>query len=243
MYKEFEQIILKHSQKITFNKEFHSYCVGDKRLKPVTTTIKKFQEPFDSDSISTKYATKYKKNKEDVLKEWDKKRNDSAELGTNVHDYGEGLFYNYKRGESFTLPNEPHIPHKKQMFLFWKELDKNRYIPILAETKVFSLLFGFAGTFDLLLYDTVRKGLIIADYKTNEDLNKNFMGKRLLEPFSYTLDTPYNMYQLQTSCYQIPLEDLKLPVVDRWLIHITPTNYVILPCNNFVEHLKKALSC
>lgn len=243
MYKEFEQIITNHSQRISFNKEFHSYCVGEKVLTPVTNIIKKFQEPFDSENISVKYAAKHKKNKEDVLKEWEKKRKDSAMLGTDVHDFGEQLFYIFKRADKIIPEPETNLPHKKQMLRFWEGLDMNRYIPLLAESKVFSLLYGFAGTFDLLLYDTLRKGLVIADYKTNEDLYKNFLGKTLLRPFEYILDTPYNMYQLQTSCYQIPLEDLRLPVVDRWLVHITPVDYLVIPCNNFVGHLKKSFSC
>lgn len=238
----FKNTILEHSKRITFSKDTHSYTVNGESLTPVTTFIKKFQEPFDTQRIATAYATKNKKNVDDVIKDWDKVRKESADLGTDVHDFGERLFYLYHKfnDKCLTIDSEnTNIEHKVQMVQFWKDLDKQRYIPLLVETKVYSLKYKFSGTFDILFFDRVKQGLIIGDYKTNKDLYKNFMGKTLLHPFEYLLDTPYNLYQLQTSTYQIPLEDMGLPIVDRWVIHITPTSYQVLPCNNFVPNIKK----
>ena len=57
----------------------------------------------------------------------------------------------------------------------------------------------FGGTADIILYNTKTNKYIIADYKTNEDLFKNFKGKKLNGVFSKHLENGYNKYQIQFS--------------------------------------------
>ena len=52
--------------------------------------------------------------------------------------------------------------------------------------------YKFAGTCDTLLYNTHTGKYILTDYKTNEDLFKNFAGERLLHCFSDLLKNKQN---------------------------------------------------
>ena len=64
----------------------------------------------------------------------------------------------------------------------------------------------YAGTPDCILMNLETNNLILIDYKTNEDLFKNFKGQKLVERFSSYLDTPFNKYQIQLSYYKILLD-------------------------------------
>ena len=111
------------------------------------------------------------------------------------------------------------------------------YHLVLNEAKVYSGLNQdpsknptnqFCGTFDMLYYfqhptDESKSGLLIFDYKTNAELEKEYShtkGKMLLEPFTHMYDEPKSIYTLQLSSYQIPLEDIfpNIPIIDRKLI-------------------------
>jgi hypothetical protein len=79
---------------------------------------------------------------------------------------------------------------------------------------------------------------ITGDYKTNEDLFKNYKEKKLLEPFDFLLDCPYNHYQIQLSLYQILLEQTNFFVSERWLIYLEADgNYKKYNCYNYTEYL------
>lgn len=59
--------------------------------------------------------------------------------------------------------------------------------------------------------DDSKSGLVIFDFKTNEDLyseyNRTF-NKTFYKPFDNLTDESLSSYILQLSCYQIPLEDM-----------------------------------
>jgi hypothetical protein len=231
--------ILEVANKIVFTKEGHTYSVNNLFYTSVTNKIKKFHSEFDVENQAKKYALKHRLNVEDVKNLWAKIGKDSADLGTDVHDFGEQLFYQYLDEKGLIFKETSNVGYKIKMYEFWLWLSKqDRYIPILSETKVFSEKYQLIGTFDLLLFDTITNTLVVVDYKTNKDLYKNFIGQVLFHPFHYLLDNPFNIYQLQLSTYQIPLEDLGFIVSDRWVVHISPEEYKILHTMDFTKQLR-----
>ena len=64
--------------------------------------------------------------------------------------------------------------------------------------------------------------MVIFDYKTNEDLYKNFKQQKLLWPFNDMLDMSESYYTLQLSLYAIPLQNIGMDVVARRLIWVKP---------------------
>ena len=87
---------------------------------------------------------------------------------------------------------------------------------------MYSEELGIAGTSDIILYNNKTGKFIIADYKTNEDLFKNFKGKKLLSPFNFLLENAYNKYQLQLSMYQLLFEQCGFEVESRRIIWLKP---------------------
>ena len=111
------------------------------------------------------------------------------------------------------------------------------------EVRTFSKDFGYAGTCDLLFYNAKTKRFVIADYKTNKDLFKNFRGQVMLPPFHYMLDMPLNHYQLQLSFYHILLEEAGYEIESRQLIWLMSTgDFRIYEAKDFTKMLKKELN-
>lgn len=83
-----------YTQYIDFDFETHTYKVNGVKMPSVSTVIKQFIEPFESEMIARRCVNKYnreaKEGKVDwnctsILKYWDFKRDIAAEYGTLVH--------------------------------------------------------------------------------------------------------------------------------------------------------------
>ena len=242
-----KKILDTYTNKLVFLEEPHEYyldgvqymCVSDvtHKYKPKSSEqmaegcVRKWQKEQDP---SYKY---YGMSKEEILAQWAKISGDACEFGTNVHAFGESMFY-YMTDQSDKILDEckgcfvdgrphPRNPHEEAVVKFWDDIPENM-VPVLAETKVFNRKgTPYAGTFDILFYyveepNSPNNGLVIFDYKTNKDLFNNFKGQTLLWPFNDLLDQNESYYRLQLGLYQIPLENLGYKVVARRLIWLRP---------------------
>lgn len=210
----------------------HKYTLQGINMMAVSKVIDQFAEEF-SDDIAIRYAEKNGLNVEDVRASWKSAGDIACDFGHQTHDYGEKYYYDK------TL--EPANNHEKALRQFWLDLPSH-IKPVACETRVYTKRFRYAGTFDLLVYDELREGYIIVDYKTNKDLFKNFRGKMMLEPFDFLLDHPYNHYQIQLSLYQIPLEEIGIKVIDRWVIWLKPdAKYDKFETYDYTDYLKNNL--
>lgn len=233
MFPEIENIknlILSNFNQVKFNESDHIYTLNDKDITSVSNVVGKYYEHFNAEQKSMEMSNGDSKKSQILKDKWALKGKLACDQGHRVHSYAEDRFYNKQ--------NDPSDGFEVAVLQFWNSL-KPWQIPVLAETRVYSEKYWYSGTFDLLLYDLKLKGLIVSDYKTNENLFKNFKGKKMLEPFDFMLDTPYNHYQLQQSLYSIPIEDINIPVVDRWLIHLQPTGtFVKHELIDYSDHLR-----
>lgn len=210
----------------------HKYTLEDQNMIPVSNVVETFAEEF-SDQISINYANRCNLNLDEVRESWKQAGDIACNFGHSVHSFGEEYYSNKNL--------QPSNNHEKALVKFWNDLPNN-IIPIACETKVYSKLYNYAGTFDLLLHDNLIGGSIIVDYKTNKDLFKNYNGKLMLSPFEFLLDTPYNHYQLQLSLYQIPLEEIGINVIERWVIWLKKDgSYNVIKTYNYSEYLKQHL--
>ena len=108
---------------------------------------------------------------------------------------------------------------------------------------MFSETLRIAGTSDIILFNNKTGKFIIADYKTNEDLFKNYKGKTLLAPFEDLLDSPYNKYQLQLSMYQLLFEQCGFEVESRRIIWLKPNGtYENFKTEDLTQKLLKELT-
>lgn len=216
---------------LRFEGSSHTYKVNSKPHEAVSRVIDSFVDKVDFDTIAGYIAIRDNRVKEDILQEWATINKIAIDKGTRVHKFAEGDM-------SF-----PSIGEEKAVVKFWGELDQDRYKVIGKEVKMYHKDFGYAGTDDLMLWDTWTSTLVIADYKTNGDLFKNFGGKLLAEPFDFLEDSPYNKYQIQLSLYQILIEQLGITVSERWVVWLTSDGeYKILKTYDLTKILREWLN-
>ena len=223
-------------KELLFEEEGHSYKVKDILLeKSVSGMVSDFYESFDKEEVSKRVSLKTGKSQEDLLKEWEDINKESLDRGTRVHLFAE----NYQIDRSL----EPSCPQEKAVVKFWDSIPEH-VIPVGSEIRMYHFEHYFAGTADLLLFNTKTQSYIIADYKTNKNLYKNFMGKTMLSPFDFLLDCPLSHYELQLSYYQLLLEQIGIKVERRIVIWLNlEGEYEMIDTADYTELLKKQLQC
>lgn len=212
----------------------HIYYLNKKPLKTsVSGVIKNFYYPFNV----------YKKSREicgdneaadRLMKEWQTKGDNACKLGTRVHAFGEVYPFNRHL--------KPKDGFERAIVKFWNDLP-DHIIPVIMECQMYHKEHLFAGTADILLYNLLTEEYIIADYKTNIDLFKNFRGKKMKGVFMNFLDNPFNHYQIQLSLYQILLEQVKgIQVSARKIIWLKDDGeYEMYDAENYTQILKEQL--
>ena len=224
--------IKEYFKELQFDAQKHSYEVRGKPLTSVSKTIHKYVEKVDFDKIAGFVAKKRGITKAEVLAEWEAKKVASCNQGTSVHIFGE----NYFKGK------EPTNGFEQAIVKFWDNIPE--YIePFLFELQMFSETLGIAGTSDIILFNKRTGKFILADYKTNIDLFKNYKGKTLLPPFDNLLDSPYNKYQLQLSLYQLLFEQCGYEIESRRIIWLKPNGlYENFKTEDLTQKLLKELT-
>lgn len=266
--------ILSTFNKLQFVEESHQYFLPDAKgnlieYDCVSNVTHKFVPHENWDLIAENYAIKHDKPKEQVQEEWHYNNIRATNSGTGVHLYGEmwmELFLGHPDNICDIIKPQyqdgyllPHSPKEEAVAKFNEDLFRTPHMyPVLAETRVYTgvnkkvkkLNNNYAGTFDILYYfkhptDDTKSGLLILDYKTNNDLYSKFNidnNKTLLSPFDDMINQNLSLYTLQLSCYQIPLEDIGMKVLGRRIIWVKPDgNYEKIPVPDVTNVLRNVL--
>lgn len=262
-----ERIRTEYAEKIVFLEEPHEYYIDGEPYPSVSEVTHRYK-PVGSEQMAENCVRKWKREqdrnyryygmtKEEILAVWAEKSGRACDFGTEVHAFGESMFY-YSTGEYDRILPEcrnkfigmkpsPTNGQEEAVLKFWDDLPSN-FVPVLAETKVFNRNgTRYCGTFDLLIYyvdeaNPEKSGLVIFDYKTNEDIYKNYGGQTLLWPFQDMLDQSASYYTLQLGLYQIPLENLGYKVIARRLIWLRPDGtYENVKIGNISEKMRYIL--
>jgi ABC-type transport system substrate-binding protein len=218
---------------LEFEEKRHLYKANGKLLTSTSNMIKQFVPEFNEKEVAASYAKKNGIKVNDVLLEWKTKRDKATTNGTKVHLFAEKY-----------IEDNSIIPTCRQEEAVKKFINdyihSGKYSVITTELQMYSSKYKYAGTADLPLLDNETGDVIIADYKTNENLDKQY--GYLLEPFAYTPNTPYSKYQIQLSYYQILLEQIVSNPIKRMIVWLKrDSNYEIRFCSDFTEILKKHL--
>ena len=216
---------------LVFEEKEHKYLVKGQPIKrSVSSLIGDFYEHFDSLSVAPFTAKKMGITTEEVLKMWKDINEESKSRGHKVHTFAE--LYQLNRSL------KPSCPQEEAVVKFWNDLPEY-IIPVAAELRMYHFKDLYAGTADVILFNTKTQSYIIADYKTNRDLYKNYKGKTMLFPFSHLLDNPLNHYVLQLSFYQILLEQIGVQVKSRVVVWLgLDGNYKLLETEDVTQILK-----
>jgi len=243
---------------IKFNDEDHTYVMNGKKLISGTSFVGLFKEKFDSAKEAEKYAKKHKKNVEEVIAEWDFKRDYSAIKGTYLHAFAENYWGNK------VFPHDPALSVNrfgedvvvedldkcKEMFKQFYEDASPTLCPIALELVVGLEDDGIAGMIDKLMWNSKAQEIQIWDYKTNKEINMSSkFRKKMKFPIQWLDECEYVAYSLQLNLYKYIIEKAtNLKVGDLYLIWITEKNdkYQLFKCMDvqdeiklMVEHYKK----
>lgn len=263
-----ENIIKTYTNKLVFVEGPHEYYLDGVKYISVSEVTHKYK-PITSEQMAENCVRKWQKDqdptykyygmdKHEILSLWKIKSDRACEFGTNVHAFGESMFYYMTNQPKKILPEcqdqfdkdgpHPRNSHEEGVVKFWYDLPES-FVPVLAETKVFNRNgTQYAGTFDILFYyveepNSEKNGLVIFDYKTNEDLYKNYREQTLLWPFNDMLDQNVSYYTLQLGCYQVPLENLGYKVIARRLIWVKPDGtYEKVKIDKVSDRIREALN-
>lgn len=195
---------------LKFDEERHMYFLHGDNLPSVSSLIETHYDKVNFTPMKIAIARREGVSPSEIQERWDKIKNDSCTLGTNTHTYA----------ENYTGVEIADTPHKQAAKNFLDTLPSHYEIAI-REARMYSRLYKYAGTADLILMDKRNDSLVIADYKTNKDLFKHY-NQHMNTPFDELLINPFSKYQLQLSYYQIMLENLGYPVTNRVIVHLKP---------------------
>lgn len=194
-------ITAKHpkGETITFEDEDHSYKDSSGQVyKSVTTFIHDFFPPFDTETISAKYASKHNMSQDEVKKQWEMNRDQAAAYGTRVHAFAEAKLKGLPQAEP--LDKRDKLAFSAVSDYIDNELLKN-YTILEMEKIIFSPSLGLAGTVDLLVKDKQGR-LNILDWKTNKEIKYTNSFQSGNPPVSHLQDCNYNHYCLQLNLYK-----------------------------------------
>lgn len=223
---------------LQFEEKRHIYTLEGRILPSVSKLVESHVEKTDFEAVLPFSAMKVSREEgkpitpDELRARWHAKRDLRCDIGHDTHSFM----------EHYNGTQIPNTPWKAAGVKFFKEMSTD-YDVLFREIKMYSRKYKFAGTEDLILIHRETGHLIAADYKTNEDLFKNYKGKTLKEPFEWALENPYNKYQIQLSYYQIMLEEVGLYVDDRLLVYLKEDGtYQSFSLLDLTETLKEGLN-
>lgn len=208
-----------------FIEESHEYTDGEIKYTPVTYFLKYFQPWVDWDNEAAKKAKKLGITKEELLKQWDEKRDNAARKGTAFHKMMEDEM-NSKLGieiEGVSYPiNAVETIEGVKEDKDAKLLDNTIY----TEKMIWSPKYKICGTADLV--EVIDGKINIKDYKTNEKLDWEAWKHpvkgpaKLKYPVSSLDDCKGNVYQLQlnTYMYMLLMQNRHLKMGKMEILHI-----------------------
>lgn len=185
--------------RIHFDEASHTYTVGGRVFKSVTTLIGECFEKFDADYWAAKKAPSMGMTPEELKALWERRGEEARDLGTMMH----AKIERYYLGD----PNESDDTY----CLFEQFAGQYHLTPYRTEWTIYDEESGIAGTLDFL---NLRDGVFtIFDWKRSNKIlvggtpdTTNRWGKHALDPIAHVPDTIYWHYALQLSIYRYILE-------------------------------------
>ncbi|WP_396596293.1 hypothetical protein [Dokdonia sp. R86516] len=231
-------------QRIKFFSDKHIYTIDGVTFPSASTIVGRFFQEFDSWGIASRLSPNnplFGLDIEEIVRIWNQKGQDAANLGTFLHEQIENFYLKqtYERTEEFYqfenfVNDHPNLePHRSE----WRIFDDN---------------FGVAGTIDLIvkneqnfdIYDWKRSKKIINVFD-GQPIKNNRWGKCGVGKLSHIPDTTYNKYCLQQSLYRFILEEnYNINVNNMYLIIVHPeyTNYYKVKVPYLRDEVKKILN-
>lgn len=230
------------TQGLVFNEEEHRYFLHGRELRSVSSIVEEFA-PFDTRAKAEKASTNprheyYGKSVDEIIALWEENRDRAAAAGTQVHAFGEACFlWMLGREDEIEEQFRDRItaeglaavtPKEESCAKWWNDLEWQRLAVVAKETRVANPVLGYAGTFDLLLYDLFDAVFRMKDYKSNEDLTK-WYGDMCLPPLNMLRANDVGKYTIQQNSYAIELDNIGIQLGSIDLIWLREDAYEEIP--------------
>lgn len=240
----------------------HKYYIGEQELLSGTSFLGKLKPKFDAQKMAKGTAKKTKRSVEDILEEWDYKRDFSAMKGTFVHSYAENFWSNkifpydwelpkQRFGEDGALNLRERYEECIRLFEdFYKDASSS-LIPIASELVVGDqhlpvydedgelISSGVAGMVDGLFWNEKQNELQIWDYKTNGKIRMSSeYRKRFNPPIAFIEECEYETYSLQLNLYKYIIQkntNLKIGKCYLVWLHEENPSYQVIECKEYQD--------
>ena len=235
------------STDVAFDEETHKYIhpkdnTGNAEYISVTTLIDRFF-PFDVRRYVERKAVEENRTEDEVLAEYERKRDEAAEKGTLLHNQIDSFF----KCKDFKSNSKEF-----NLFLkFFNDEIKTRNIEFIdAEKKILYDEHNIAGTIDCLFKNKDTGNYIILDWKRSTKLIID--GNPILYGYGFALselkhldNSSYYKYCLQQNFYKYILEkkyNMKISSMKLIVLHEIYENYHLIPVKNMENEVKIILN-
>jgi hypothetical protein len=236
MVEQVKKDLLEMFSDLRFDETRHLYYVNGENYPSVSKKLEDHYEKFNKELWLQRCAPKEGIPVWELEQRWDNKRDIACDMGHDTHDFLEHYGLSYK-----FLADTPQKRAGVKFFNDYIDCNNPRYTVICRELRMIHRTFKYCGTSDLILWDNIEQCIVIADWKTNEDLFKTY--GYLKAPFNNFSCNPFNKYQLQFSYYQLMLMQSKYRIGSRQLVYLdSEENYTIYPCTDLTKTLTEYLT-
>ncbi len=208
--------------KIVFDPKSHTYKCGQKLLMPVTSTIKWVTPEFNSDEVVASKMAETGRSREDILAEWDAKRDFGLDRGTRVHTYIENVIDDNEL-DVFLAVND-HIHEMKQFDKAWMKMKNELGIKLFKkEWTIGDEELGIAGRCDAV-FEIDKDGKstkALFDWKTGKFMLRKYARESMLPPFNDLPACEEVKYSLQLSLYKLLIErNTDIKISGGYILHL-----------------------
>lgn len=202
--------------RIKFFPEPHIYLIDDNpRTISASTLVKRFFPDFDEEYWSEYKAQQQGRTAQDLLGEWEANRQQSANLGTQLHLDIERYFESEKK-------IKPISKKEFDFFLDFYETHLTNLKLYRTEWRIFDDLIYVAGTADTI-FKKDDGTYVIYDWKRSKDIKINNSFNNGIGVCSDISDCNFNHYCLQLNIYKKILEDhYAKPVSEMYFVQLHP---------------------
>lgn len=249
---------------ILFIEKDHKYTInGNPARMSVSQVIKKFEKPFNSKAIAEIVAKRDGFSTEEILEQWDFKRDYSCHKGSEFHKYVENFFnrkqisldktsinFFFENNKNFKTQNSIKeyyedvallVRNFKNFYEWWKK----EHILIKSEFVIGDPETGICGSIDNLSYNFIKNEFVIFDYKTNKEIKtKNPKGDKMTDCLSHLQQCEFTKYSLQLSLYSTIMEKVtNFQVPNSYIIWVNgDKDYELIKCLDLKKESKMILN-
>jgi len=210
--------------KVVFNEKWHTYSYDGQKLASVTSTANRLKPPFDQQGQAERYADRHDMSIEDVLADWERKREEGQRRGNLTHKYiTDALEERLQPVDDQFLALNERLPEMTAFDGFWRQVSGLMALAAPTEWIIGDAELGIAGRADALFKNS-ESGLVhYWDWKTGKQFTTdNRFPPRMFAPFDDLDNCDLVNHSIQASLYRLIVErNTDFEVGDSYILFLS----------------------